>query len=87
MKFKKTLGILVTTLILAAAGLVSSSKVQAKYVGHNATPTELRGNWYAYKGHNKWNHIKITKHVYIQNGKVLCSLNKKGFKKTACYAL
>ena len=81
MKLKKTLVILASILILVATGLVFSSKVEAKYVGHNATPTELRGTWYEYKGHNKWNHIKITKHAFIQNGQVLCSLNKKGYKK------
>ena len=45
MKLKKTLVRLVSILILVSTGLVFSSKVEAKYVGHNATPTELRGTW------------------------------------------
>ncbi|RMC41324.1 hypothetical protein F5ESL0233_03085 [Lactobacillus sp. ESL0233] len=81
MKFKKILKALAATLMFTVTGMVFSSTVQAKYVGHNATPTELRGNWYAYKGHNKWTHIKITKHAFIYDGKVSCSLNKKGTQK------
>ncbi|UZN41315.1 hypothetical protein LDX54_05965 [Lactobacillus sp. IBH004] len=42
MKLKKTLGILAATLILVATGLVFSSKVEAKYIGHNATPYRIK---------------------------------------------
>jgi hypothetical protein len=81
MKFKKLLVTLATILTFIVTGTIFASTVQAKYVGHDATPTELRGNWYIYGGHNKWSHIKITKHAYTYNGKTLCSLGKKGPRK------
>lgn len=81
MKARKLLSVIITAIVLVIIGSANLTKVQAKYVGHNDTPTELRGNWYQYEGNNKWTHVKITKHAYIINGKTICGSNKKGVKK------
>ncbi|MDF7639371.1 hypothetical protein PT285_08165 [Lactobacillus sp. ESL0791] len=78
---KKLINAVIAVLVVTAIGITTPLPAQAKYMGHSATPTELRGNWYRYEGNNKWQHFKITKHSCILNGKVLCSLNKKGAKK------
>lgn len=57
------------------------STAHAKYVGHYATPTEIRGTWYQYKGKNKFNVIKITKHSFYYKGKLLYSSKKSGANK------
>jgi len=70
---------------LVCAGLTVGGftyiNANAKYVGHNSTPTELRGTWYRYEGHNKWDTYKITKKSVKYNGHLLYSTGKDGSKK------
>ncbi|MCP9615575.1 hypothetical protein [Levilactobacillus brevis] len=57
------------------------STAHAKYVGHYSTPTEIRGTWYQYRGKNKFNVIKISKHSFYYKGKLLYSSKKSGANK------
>jgi len=70
---------------LVCAGLTVGGftyiNANAKYVGHNSTPTELRGTLYKYNGHNKWDTYKITKKSVMYNGHLLYSTGKGGSKK------
>lgn len=63
------------------AGLVVlgiPSTAHAKYVGHYATPTEIRGTWYQYRGSNKFYVVRITKHAVYYHGVLLYSSTKSG---------
>lgn len=60
---------------------LASSTVNAKYVGHYATPTEIRGTWYQYQGKNKFTVFKITKHAVYCGGELLYSSGKSGANK------
>ena len=57
------------------------STAHAKYVGHYATPTEIRGTWYQYTGENKFFVVKITKHAIYDSGKILYSTSKTGYRR------
>ncbi|MEO3411101.1 hypothetical protein ABGN28_12800, partial [Levilactobacillus brevis] len=67
---------------LVCSGLIFGSlmytNASAKYVGHHATPTELRGTWYQYRGKNKLFVIKITKNNVYVNSKLTYSTKKSG---------
>ncbi|MDH5106215.1 hypothetical protein OQI89_10165 [Lentilactobacillus diolivorans] len=77
---KKHFKTLFVTLILTGTllGIIAANPVQAKYTGHFTTPTEVRGNWYQYEGHHKWEHLKITRHAVSINGKVLYTPRRNG---------
>lgn len=72
-------------LVLISAGIfiggATYTTANAKYVGHNATPTEIRGTWYQYSGNNKFYVVKIAKHNVYSNGKLLYSTKNKGYNK------
>jgi len=71
--------------LLGVLGLILGTSMtmtaSAKYAGHSATPTELRGTWYQYQGHHKWEKIVITKHAFKLNGKTLYTPYKKSWHK------
>jgi len=71
--------------LLGVLGLILGTSMtmtaSAKYAGHSATPTELRGTWYQYQGHHKWEKIVITKHAFKINGKTLYTPYKKSWHK------
>ncbi|QMU08763.1 hypothetical protein H3M12_03640 [Levilactobacillus suantsaii] len=67
--------------ISVGLGLSGAQPASAKYQGHATTPTELRGTWYQYFGHHRWQALKITKHAVSMNGKRLYATNKHGWRK------
>jgi len=70
------LALLTGGLLLGATGTVTAS---AKYQGHSATPTELRGTWYQYQGKHKWLKVKITKHAFNWNNQLRYTPQKKSW--------
>lgn len=70
-----------TLVSTAIVGGTTITNAHAKYVGHNATPTEIRGTWYRYNGNNKWDSYKISKRSVKYNGKVIFSTSGKGSQK------
>lgn len=80
MKIKSALSLGLFCAGLTVGGFTYTN-ANAKYVGHNSTPTELRGTWYRYNGHNKWDTYKVGKKSVKYNGKTIFSSSMKGYKK------
>lgn len=80
MKIKSVLSMGLVCAGLTVGGFTYTN-ASAKYVGRNSTPTELRGTWYRYEGHNKWDTYKITKKSVKYNGYLLYSTSKGGSNK------
>ncbi|UQS84798.1 hypothetical protein MOO46_06010 [Apilactobacillus apisilvae] len=59
---------------------INVNSAQAKYKGHHQTPTELRGNWYAWNKHTKkFDHMHIYKYSVYFNQKRLYAKNNKSY--------
>ena len=85
----KIKGILVLGLVCSGLffGSLTYTNASAKYVGHHAIPTELRGTWYQYRGKNKFFVIKITKNNVYVNSKLTYSTKKIGANKVFIQSL
>lgn len=71
------ISILFALLLFFSAGV---NLVHAKYKGHHQTPTELRGNWYAWDKHKKkFNHMHIYKYSIYLNQKKLYVKHHKSY--------
>lgn len=81
MKHQRYLWMTLLTGLSVSVGLSFSAPASAKYVNHSTTPTELRGTWYQYQGHHRWNKIVIKKHAFKLNGKTLYTPKKKSWHK------
>ncbi|ETY74092.1 hypothetical protein [Lactiplantibacillus fabifermentans] len=79
MRGKKVWLVGLLVLLGLALGTSTSLTASAKYAGHSATPTELRGTWYQYRGKNKWTKMVISKQAVKYNGKTLYTPKKKSW--------